>query len=42
MALLAAEACLLEDDLPGGTVGDPTVIDPRERVIREGFIVAPG
>ncbi|MBW8877363.1 MAG: DUF429 domain-containing protein [Acidobacteria bacterium] len=41
LCALAAEACLLEDDLPAGTVGLPPVIDPAERVLREGFIVAP-
>jgi len=41
LCALAAEACLLADDLPGGTVGDPPVADPAERVLREGFLVAP-
>ena len=41
LCALAAEACLLEDDLPAGTVGLPPVVDPAERVLREGFIVAP-
>ncbi|HEX3554376.1 MAG TPA: DUF429 domain-containing protein [Thermoanaerobaculia bacterium] len=42
LCALAAEACLLEDELPAGTVGLPPVVDPAERVLREGFIVAPG
>ena len=42
LCALAAEACLLDDDLPAGTVGLPPVVDPAERVLREGFIVAPG
>jgi len=41
LCALAAEACLLADGLPGGTVGDPPVADPAERVLREGFLVAP-
>ncbi len=42
LCALAAEACLHADDLPAGTVGLPPVADPAERVLREGFIVAPG
>ena len=42
LCALAAEACLLDDELPGGTVGLPPVVDRGERVLREGFIVAPG
>jgi predicted nuclease with RNAse H fold len=42
LCALAAEACLRSDDLPAGTVGLPPVADPGERVLREGFIVAPG
>lgn len=38
---LAAEACLAGDGLPAGTVGLPPVVDPAERVLREGYIVAP-
>ncbi|HSS47662.1 MAG TPA: DUF429 domain-containing protein [Thermoanaerobaculia bacterium] len=41
LCALAAEACLLDDELPAGTVGLPPVVDPAERVLREGFIVAP-
>jgi len=41
LCALAAEACLLADGLPGGTVGDPPTADPAERVLREGFLVAP-
>jgi hypothetical protein len=42
LCALAAEACLRDDELPGGTVGLPPVVDRGERVLREGFIVAPG
>jgi predicted nuclease with RNAse H fold len=42
LCALAAEACLHADGLPAGTVGLPPVADPGERVLREGFIVAPG
>jgi hypothetical protein len=42
LCALAAEACLQSDDLPDGTVGLAPVADPGERVLREGFIVAPG
>jgi predicted nuclease with RNAse H fold len=41
LCAVAAEACLLDDDLPGGTVGLPPRVDVTERVLREGFIVAP-
>lgn len=41
LCAVAAEACLLEDGLPAGTVGDPPLADPGERVLREGFLVAP-
>jgi hypothetical protein len=41
LCALAAEACLHADGLPGGTVGLPPVVDESERVIREGYIVAP-
>ena len=39
LCALAAERSV--DDLPPGTVGDPPVVDADERVIREGYIVAP-
>jgi hypothetical protein len=46
LCALAAEACLHADDLPDGlpegTVGLAPVVDEGERVLREGFIVAPG
>jgi hypothetical protein len=42
LCALAAEACLHADSLPAGTVGLPPVADVGERVLREGFIVAPG
>src|SRR4029078_512218 len=42
LCALAAEACLHADGLPAGTIGLPPVADPGERVLREGFIVAPG
>lgn len=42
LCALSAEACLHADGLPGGTVGLPPVVDRSERVLREGFIVAPG
>ena len=42
LCALAAEACLHADGLPEGTVGEPPVADEGERVLREGFIVAPG
>jgi predicted nuclease with RNAse H fold len=42
LCALAAEACLHADGLPAGTVGLPPVVDERDRVLREGFIVAPG
>jgi hypothetical protein len=41
LCALASQACLHADGLPGGTVGLPPVVDEAERVIREGFIVAP-
>ncbi len=41
LCALAAEACLAGDGLPAGTVGLPPVVDPAERVLREGYIVAP-
>jgi hypothetical protein len=41
LCALAAEACLRDDELPAGTVGLPPVVDLAERVLREGFIVAP-
>jgi hypothetical protein len=42
LCAIAAEACLLADGLPEGAVGAAPVVDVAERVIREGFIVAPG
>jgi len=42
LCALAAEACLRADGLPAGTVGQTPVVDRAERVLREGFIVAPG
>jgi predicted nuclease with RNAse H fold len=42
LCALAAEACLRADNLPAGTVGQTPVVDRGERVLREGFIVAPG
>src|SRR5262249_44663359 len=36
-----AEACPPADGPPAGTVGLPPVADPGERVLREGYIVAP-
>lgn len=43
LCALAAEACLQEDGrVPAGTVGLPPVVDVGERVLREGYIVAPG
>jgi hypothetical protein len=41
LCAVAAEACLEEDGLPGGTVGEPPLVDPAGRVLREGFLVAP-
>ena len=41
LCALAAEACLHADGLPAGIVGLPPVVDPGERVLREGLIVAP-
>jgi hypothetical protein len=41
LCAIAAEACLVADGLPEGTVGEAPVVDVGERVIREGFIVAP-
>lgn len=41
LCALAAEAFLLEDDTPGGTVGRAPWEDGAEQVLREGFIVAP-
>jgi hypothetical protein len=41
LCAIAAEACLLADGLPEGTVGETPVVDLGERVIREGFLVAP-
>jgi hypothetical protein len=38
---LAAQACLQSDGLPAGTVGAEPYIDEDERVIREGYSVAP-
>lgn len=43
LCALSAEACLEEDGaLPPGTVGTPPVVDLEGRVLREGYIVAPG
>lgn len=42
LCAVAAEACLLEDGIPAGTVGEAPLVDPAERVLREGFIIAPG
>jgi dCTP diphosphatase len=41
LCALAARAYLEADGLPPGTVGDPPYIDEDDRVIREGYIVAP-
>jgi predicted nuclease with RNAse H fold len=41
LCAMAAEACLHAGGLPAGTVGAPPVVDERDRVLREGFIVAP-
>jgi hypothetical protein len=41
LCALAARAYLDADGLPPGTVGDPPYIDEGDRVIREGYIVAP-
>jgi predicted nuclease with RNAse H fold len=41
LCALAAEACLYEDGLPAGTVGEPPIVDAEEQVLRGGFIVAP-
>jgi hypothetical protein len=41
LCAVAAEACLHADGLPAGTVGAPPFVDEEERVLREGFIVAP-
>lgn len=41
LCALAARACLGTDRLPPGTVGDAPYIDEGDRLIREGFIVAP-
>jgi hypothetical protein len=41
LCALAAHACLETDGLPPGSVGQPPFIDEEERVIREGYIVAP-
>lgn len=43
LCALAAEACLEADGaLPPGTVGIPPVVDFEGRILREGYIVAPG
>ncbi len=42
LCALAAEACLHADGLPEGTVGETPVADEHDRVLREGFIIAPG
>ena len=36
-----AERCLAGDGLPNGIVGEKPMVDSKERVLREGFIVAP-
>jgi dCTP diphosphatase len=41
LCALSAQACLGKDGLPPGTVGAPPYIDEEERVVREGYIVAP-
>jgi dCTP diphosphatase len=41
LCAVAAQACVKSDGLPPGTVGDRPYIDEDERVIREGYIVAP-
>jgi predicted nuclease with RNAse H fold len=42
LCAVAAEACLREDGIPAGTVGEAPRVDPAERVLREGFLIAPG
>jgi predicted nuclease with RNAse H fold len=41
LCAVAAEACLREDGIPAGTVGEAPLVDPVERVLREGYIIAP-
>jgi dCTP diphosphatase len=41
LCAVAARACLASDGLPEGTVGAQPYIDEDERLIREGYIVAP-
>ena len=41
LCALAAQACLEANGLPLGTVGEAPYIDVEERLIREGYIVAP-
>jgi dCTP diphosphatase len=41
LCAVAARACTESDGLPAGTVGTEPYIDAEERVIREGYIVAP-
>jgi dCTP diphosphatase len=41
LCAVAARACLESDGLPPGTVGAQPYIDEADRVIREGYIVAP-
>ena len=38
---LAAEACMQDGGLPQGIVGCPPIVDPVDRVLREGYIVSP-
>jgi NTP pyrophosphatase (non-canonical NTP hydrolase)/predicted nuclease with RNAse H fold len=41
LCALAARACVDSDELPAGTVGAPPYVDSAEKLIREGYIVAP-
>lgn len=41
LCAVAAEACLAGGGMPAGTVGLKPILDPEERVLREGFIVSP-
>jgi hypothetical protein len=41
LCAIAAEACLMADGLPEGTVGSNPTLDTDARVLREGYIVSP-
>ncbi len=41
LCAIAAEALNDSEELPGGTVGQKPIIDKKEKVLREGYIISP-